>query len=125
VVIDAYRTDLLGAAERGLGSSLNVLGYRLAMIVSGGIALIWTDPTQGGGWNWPEVYRFMAGLMVARVLSAPAQVPMPRPARGATMSGHPAVLAAVAAGYLSATGSRRWRKRCSARCSKVRRSAIR
>ena len=38
VVIDAYRTDLLSAAERGLGSSLNVLGYRLAMIVSGGIA---------------------------------------------------------------------------------------
>ena len=27
------------AAERGLGSSLNVLGYRLAMIVSGGVAL--------------------------------------------------------------------------------------
>src|SRR4051794_24712359 len=36
VVIDAYRTDLLPAHERGLGSSLNVLGYRLAMIVSGG-----------------------------------------------------------------------------------------
>src|SRR5690349_106766 len=33
VVIDAYRTDLLAPAERGLGSSLNVLGYRLAMIV--------------------------------------------------------------------------------------------
>ena len=49
------------AAERGLGSSLNVLGYRLAMILSGGVALIWTDPTQGGGWTWPEVYRFMAG----------------------------------------------------------------
>ena len=36
VVIDAYRTDLLHASERGLGSSLNVLGYRLAMILSGG-----------------------------------------------------------------------------------------
>ena len=61
VVIDAYRTDLLAASERGLGASLNVLGYRLAMIVSGGIALIWIDPAQGGGWSWPEVYRFMAG----------------------------------------------------------------
>ena len=71
VVIDAYRTDLLGAHERGLGASLNVMGYRLAMILSGGIALIWTDPTQGGGWTWPQVYRFMAGLMVgAAVLSA-------------------------------------------------------
>src|SRR2546422_1091017 len=42
VVIDAYRTDVLPAHERGLGSSLNVLGYRLAMILSGGVALIWT-----------------------------------------------------------------------------------
>ena len=65
VAIDAYRTDLLPAAERGLGSSLNVMGYRLAMILSGGVALIWTDPQQGGGWSWPQVYRLMAGLMVA------------------------------------------------------------
>jgi PAT family beta-lactamase induction signal transducer AmpG len=71
VVVDAYRTDLLPARERGLGASTNVLGYRLAMILSGGIAFIWVDPTQGGGWSWPEVYRFMAGLMVAAaVLSA-------------------------------------------------------
>ena len=54
VVIDAYRTDLLPARERGLGSSLNVMGYRLAMIVSGGVALIWTDATQGSGWSWPD-----------------------------------------------------------------------
>ncbi len=64
VVIDAYRTDLLPASERGLGASTNVLGYRLAMILSGGIAFIWVDPTQGSGWTWPEVYRFMAWLMV-------------------------------------------------------------
>src|SRR5262245_39371804 len=69
-VIDAYRTELVHANERGLGSSLYVLGYRLAMIVSGGVALIWTDPTQGGGWSWAEVYRVMAWLMVgAAVLS--------------------------------------------------------
>jgi MFS transporter, PAT family, beta-lactamase induction signal transducer AmpG len=64
VVIDAYRTDLLSAAERGLGASLGVMGYRLAMVLSGGIALIWTDPAQQeGSWSWPEVYRFMAMLM--------------------------------------------------------------
>src|SRR4051794_14085312 len=32
IVVDAYRTDLLHAAERGFGASLNVMGYRLAMI---------------------------------------------------------------------------------------------
>ena len=74
VVIDAYRTDLLPAAERGLGSSVAVLGYRLAMILSGGVALIWVDPSNAsgpGGWTWPEVYRFMAALMAgAAALSA-------------------------------------------------------
>jgi PAT family beta-lactamase induction signal transducer AmpG len=43
VVIDAYRTDVLPANERGLGGSLAVFGYRLAMILSGGIALIWAE----------------------------------------------------------------------------------
>ncbi len=108
VVIDAYRTDLLPARERGLGSSLNVMGYRLAMILSGGIALIWTDPTQGGGWSWPQVYRFMAMLMFgAAVLSALLlpKVPMPdvRPtAARHDVIGFLAVLAAVAVGYLLA-----------------------
>jgi PAT family beta-lactamase induction signal transducer AmpG len=78
VVIDAYRTDLLPAAERGLGASLAVMGYRFAMILSGGVALIWTDPGQGGGWDWPGVYRLMAALMAgAAVLSALALPRLP------------------------------------------------
>ena len=41
------------------------------MIVSGGVALIWTDPVAGSGVTWPAVYRGMAALMVgAAVLSA-------------------------------------------------------
>jgi anti-sigma factor RsiW len=72
--------------------------------------LIWTDPTQGGGWTWPEVYRFMAALMVAAaVLSAlllprlPAPPPAPpgaaRPgAARHDLLGFLAVVAAVAVG---------------------------
>jgi PAT family beta-lactamase induction signal transducer AmpG len=79
VVIDAWRTDVLPPAERGLGASLNVMGYRLAMIVSGGLALIWTDAAQGGGWDWPAVYRLMALLMVgAAVVSALLLPPLPK-----------------------------------------------
>ena len=111
VVIDAYRTDLLRPSQRGLGASLNVLGYRLAMIISGGVALIWTDPVQGSGWTWPQVYRLMAGLMAgAALLSAialPRLPPLPvDPAAPALPSarndllGFGAVLLAVAAGYL-------------------------
>ncbi len=106
VVIDAYRTDLLTANERGLGSSLNVLGYRLAMIVSGGVALIWTDPSQGGGWTWSEVYRTMAWLMAGAalfsLLALPRLAPLPGPRAEARndVLGFLAVLAAVALGYL-------------------------
>ena len=104
VVVDAYRTDLLPPPERGMGASLGVMGYRLAMILSGGIALIWTDPNQGGGWDWPAVYRFMAMLMVAAaVLSAlilPKLPPVvaPQAAAGHDLRGFAAVLVAVAAG---------------------------
>ena len=100
VVIDAYRTDLLAARERGLGSSLSVLGYRLAMVLSGGIALIWVDPSNatgpGDGWTWPAVYRFMAGLMAgAAVLSALAE--KNAPAAQAVVEVAPAAEAPVAA----------------------------
>jgi len=106
VVVDAYRTELLPAGERGLGASLGVMGYRLAMILSGGIALIWTDPTQGGGWQWPQVYRLMALLMAATALLSALALPRiaAPPARPATavarhdVLGFAAVLAAVALG---------------------------
>ena len=105
VVIDAYRTDLLPASERGLGSSLNVLGYRLAMIVSGGVALIWTDPSQGG-WSWSEVYRTMAWLMVGAAVFSLLALPRlaivagARPVARHDVVGFLAVLAAVSVGYV-------------------------
>ncbi|HEY1227920.1 MAG TPA: MFS transporter, partial [Ramlibacter sp.] len=106
VVNDAYRTDLLPAAERGLGSSINVMGYRFAMIVSGGIAFIWVDPTQGGTWTWPEVYRFMAWLMVGAAVLTVVLLPRLEHARAPgsvarhDVLGFLAVLAAVAVGFL-------------------------
>jgi PAT family beta-lactamase induction signal transducer AmpG len=73
IVIDAYRVDVLPARERGVGASLFVMGYRLAMILSGGVALMWTDTVSGIGMTWPAVYRLMALLMAcAAVFSAVA-----------------------------------------------------
>ncbi|MBZ8140404.1 MFS transporter [Rubrivivax gelatinosus] len=105
VVIDAYRTDLLAHRERGLGASLNVMGYRLAMILSGGIALIWTDPGQGGGWTWPGVYRFMAALMAGlALLSAVALPQLKAPPARPTLARHDVIgfLAVVAAVFVGA-----------------------
>lgn len=107
VVIDAYRTELLPAPERGLGASLNVMGYRLAMIVSGGVALIWTDSAQGGGWSWPQVYRLMAALLAGAALLSALALPSlperssdgrPPPPAGNDLRGFAAVLLAVALG---------------------------
>ena len=36
IAFDAYRSDVLQKEERGAGAALSVLGYRLAMLVSGG-----------------------------------------------------------------------------------------
>lgn len=85
VVVDAYRTDLLQPNERGLGGSVTVLGYRLAMVLSGGISLIWAE--QWG--SWPQVYRTMAGILV--VLGLFALFSMPRlPERFAAAAKAPA-----------------------------------
>ncbi|MCX7556006.1 MFS transporter [Xanthomonadaceae bacterium JHOS43] len=85
VVVDAYRTDLLQPNERGLGGSVTVLGYRLAMVLSGGISLIWAE--QWG--SWPQVYRTMAAIL--GVLGVIALVSMPRlPQRFAEVARTPA-----------------------------------
>lgn len=39
-VYDAYRTDILQPSERGLGSTMMVTGYRVAIIMAGGFALV-------------------------------------------------------------------------------------
>ena len=71
IVIDAYRTDVLRTQERGMGAAVGVFGYRIAMLVSGGLALILADQV---GWRW--AYLFMAALMaVGLVTSALAPEP--------------------------------------------------
>ncbi|MEK7438517.1 MAG: MFS transporter [Pseudomonadota bacterium] len=58
IVIDAYRTDLLPAKERGMGAAVSVLGYRIAMLASGGLALILADQI-----GWRQTFFVMAALM--------------------------------------------------------------
>ena len=70
VVFDAYRADVLPAAKRGAGAAVSVLGYRLGMIVSGGLALWLAERVTG----WGGMYFVMAALMlvgVAATLAAP------------------------------------------------------
>jgi PAT family beta-lactamase induction signal transducer AmpG len=65
IAFDAYRSDVLRNEERGAGAAVSVLGYRLAMLVSGGLALVLADSFIG----WRATYWLMAGLMLVGVLA--------------------------------------------------------
>ncbi|MDS1140305.1 muropeptide transporter [Pusillimonas sp. SM2304] len=59
IAFDAYSTDVLRTEERAAGAAVKVLGYRLAMIVSGGLALVLADQWLG----WGNMYFLMGGFM--------------------------------------------------------------
>jgi MFS transporter, PAT family, beta-lactamase induction signal transducer AmpG len=65
IVIDAYRTDVLPAEERGAGVAVSSTGYRVAMVTSGAGALILAD----WGLPWGGIYLLMAGAMGLGVLA--------------------------------------------------------
>ncbi len=86
-VIDAYRTDLLPPEQRGAGAAVVVLGYRLGMVVSGGLAL-WLAAQWLG---WRGMYALMGGLMALSMLPTlwaprePASLPAPATLRAAVL----------------------------------------
>ncbi|MBT3367700.1 MAG: MFS transporter, partial [Nitrospina sp.] len=64
IVVDAYRTEVLREKERGLGAAVSVTGYRIAMLVSGALALILSEVL-----GWRLTYMIMAGLMVVGMMA--------------------------------------------------------
>ncbi len=77
IVIDAYRADVLKEKELGAGAATTVVGYRVALLISGALALILSDHL-----SWKLVYTLMAGLMVVNTLFTfmapePAEKPFP------------------------------------------------
>src|SRR5690606_26438519 len=72
IAFDAYSTDVLRNEERAAGAAVKVLGYRLAMIVSGGLALVLADTVLG----WGNTYMLMGGFMA---LCAVATLIAPEP----------------------------------------------
>ncbi len=65
IVIDAYRTDVLREPERGLGAAVFVTGYRIAMLVSGALALIFSERI-----GWRNTYLLMASLMCVGIATS-------------------------------------------------------
>jgi len=78
IVFDAWKTDVLSAEERGAGAAISVLGYRLGMLVSGGLALWLADRYLG----WQGMYWLMAVLLIPCMI---ATFLAPEPSDGITV----------------------------------------
>lgn len=59
VVLDAYMTDLLAPHERAAGSSVNIIGYRVATVASSSLAFVMADHVA-----WPAIWLTMAAFML-------------------------------------------------------------
>lgn len=66
IAIDAYRREFLSNEELGLGSAMGVYGYRVAMLVSGGVFVSFVAEAGGSLENhitWSQLYYIMAAFM--------------------------------------------------------------
>lgn len=64
IAFDAYKIDVLSERERGPGASLGVLGYRIALLVTGSAAFILADHMP-----WGRIYLMIAGVMLIGVVA--------------------------------------------------------
>ena len=77
IAIDAYRADVVAEREVGAGASMTILGYRIALLLTGWLAFNLADRI-----TWPWVYGLMASLMVVGLLTtswAPEPLERDRP----------------------------------------------
>ncbi len=65
IAVDAYRTDVLEELEMGAGAAVWVLGYRIAMLVTGSLAFILADHIP-----WQIVYVLMSALMAIGLITS-------------------------------------------------------
>lgn len=63
IAADAYRADVLEKREMGAGAAVFVLGYRIALLLTGSLALILADRV-----SWPSVYLLISAVMVIGII---------------------------------------------------------
>jgi len=64
VAIDAQRAEYLPPKEHAIGASLAVFGYRLALLIAGGLALVLAAKS-----GWSFTYRLMGLLMLVGIFA--------------------------------------------------------
>ena len=78
IAFDAYRTDVLLPEERGVGAAITIFGFRIAVLLSGGLALILADH-----FGWRVTYELMAVLLASITIATflapePQELPPPK-----------------------------------------------
>jgi PAT family beta-lactamase induction signal transducer AmpG len=63
VAIDAYRADVLNTSERGMGATFYTVGYRLALVISGAVAMILAQTI-----GWRLTYLLMAVIFLIEII---------------------------------------------------------
>jgi PAT family beta-lactamase induction signal transducer AmpG len=64
IAIDAYRTEVLTPESRGIGAAMFVAGYRIAMLVSAGFAMVMAN-----FYGFESTYLLMSALMLIGVVA--------------------------------------------------------
>jgi len=79
IVLDAYNADLLSPEQRAAGAAVYVVGYRVAMLVTGTLALFLADFVP-----WRVIYTVIASLLVIGILGTILAEEPPAPRRPVT-----------------------------------------
>jgi len=61
---DAYRTDVLEDREMGAGAAIWVLGYRIALLLTGSLSFVLAERL-----SWGTVYALLSGLMIVGIIA--------------------------------------------------------
>jgi PAT family beta-lactamase induction signal transducer AmpG len=64
IVVDAYRIEIAPIEDQGALTAVYSLGYRIALIITGMVALLLADHI-----SWSAVYQLMAGLMLIPIVA--------------------------------------------------------
>lgn len=80
IATDGLAVQSLSFSERGLGNGVQVAGYRVGLVIGGGLLLYMI-----GAWDWQMAFLVLAGLLALLtlpVLRFREPPPLPRPAGG-------------------------------------------
>jgi predicted MFS family arabinose efflux permease len=99
IATDGLAVEVLDPEERGLGNGLQVGGYRIGMVLGGGLMLVVFDHA-----GWTAAFLSMSVLLLAATAPILVHREPPRPARAAEA---PSVVAAIRAA-LARPGLGRW-----------------